>query len=353
MLRTLRKHREKLILAASYAVGLLIIIILLHVVGYNSVLKILSQISVQFFILTLLLDLAGLTFYALTWHILLKGLNHDIKFKTTLSVSLAGIFTCYVTPSGVLLEMLRVILANREAKVPIGKGTAAVIMHRILYTFGFILCAIVSYIAIYGEYTMPKSIQIIIALAIVFVALLVAFAFYLSQRTDAVEKVASKIFMLIESKLKKTLEKYEKNTLRNSLLGVVSDFREAIIELRNKPLHLLAAFVTVIATWMANIAIFYIVFLALNYPISFWIAALTIIIGDFIQMTPIMIPGMLGILEAVFTTALTAFGIPADLAASAAILARIATFWFDIPVTAIAASYYGFKYLIKGVEAIS
>ena len=353
MLRIASNRKEKIALIASYIVGIIIIAILLHFVGYDRVLLVISRMSVQFFLLTLLLDLAGLVFYALTWHILLKGLRCDVKFKTSLSVSLASIFTCYVTPSGVLLELVRVALINREAKVPIGKGAAAVVMHRILYTLGFILCAIVSYIALYGEYTAPRAIELIILMSIVASLIFALVIFYLSQRADILERIANKIFSLIEDRIQKTLKKYESISLSESFSEVVNDFRNAFIELKSNSIYLFMAFIMVVVTWIADIAIFYVVFISLNYPIPIWIAALTIVIGDFIQMTPIMIPGMLGILETVFTTALTSFGIPMDIAASAAILARIATFWFDIPVTAIAASYYGFKYLIKGVEAIS
>jgi len=347
------KHKDKLIIAASYAVGIIIIVLLVHFAGFGSVTSIIMKMSVEFFIITLILDLAGLVFYALTWHILLRGLKCEIDFKKSLTISLAGIFMCYVTPSGVLLELLRVILANKEAKVPIGYGAATVVMHRILYTLGFVICAISSYAAITGKYT---SLGIAGSLLLLIVLLSLVFAggiFYISQRADVLEKIIVKIYRKYEDKISKVVKKYEPETVLNSLTNMISDFKTAFFELKNKPTYLFAAFMAVLLTWIMNVGIFYIVFHALNFPISIWAVALTIVVGDFIQMTPVMIPGMLGILETVFTTTLLAFGVPIDVAASAVILARIATFWFDIPVTAIAASYYGIKYLMKGAEAIT
>lgn len=353
MLRYTGKSKEKIIFIASYIVGFIIITALLYYVGFGRVAAIIMQMSIGFFIITLLLDLAGLVFYALTWHILLKGLKCNITFKTSLTVSLASIFTCYITPSGVLLELLRVVLANKEAKVPIGHSAATVVMHRILYTVGFILCAAVSFTVIQAKYTTLGTMGTLLLLIIVLSIAFAAGILYLSHRADLIERLLIKLYRKFEGRISKVISAYESETVVNSLSNTVSDFKNAFLELRRKPLYLLMAFIAVLATWIADVAIFYVVFLALDYPISIWAASLTIIIGDFIQMTPIMIPGMLGILETAFTTTLLAFGIPLDVAASAAILARIATFWFDIPVTAIAASYYGIKYLLKGAEAIS
>ncbi|MCS7385586.1 MAG: flippase-like domain-containing protein [archaeon GB-1867-005] len=352
MLRQLNKRKDKLIIVASYAVGIAIIILLLHFAGFGKVSSIIMKISLQFFIITLALDLAGLIFYALTWHILLRGLECQINFKTTLTISLAGIFMCYVTPSGLLLELLRIVLANKEAKVPIGYGAATVVMHRILYTLGFVLCALSSYVAIYGKYTLIGAAGSLLLLIILFSLGFAAGMFYLSQRADILEKIITKIYEKYEDKISGLIKKYEPEKVVNSLANTISDFKNSFLKLRNKPVHLFTAFMAVLLTWIVDIGIFYVVFLALNFKISIWAIALTIVVGDFIQMTPIMIPGMLGILETVFTTTLLAFGVPIDVATSAVILARIATFWFDMPVTAVAASYYGIKYLMRGAEAL-
>jgi uncharacterized membrane protein YbhN (UPF0104 family) len=80
---------------------------------------------------------------------------------------------------------------------------------------------------------------------------------------------------------------------------------------------------------------------------------LTITVGDFIQMVPIAIPGMVGVLEVVTTAVLVMFGVPLSTAATATLLARISTFWFDIPITGAAASYYGAKYVLGLASSLS
>jgi uncharacterized protein (TIRG00374 family) len=93
----------------------------------------------------------------------------------------------------------------------------------------------------------------------------------------------------------------------------------------------------------------YAAFRSLRYEISIWVVALTIGVGDFIQMTPIIIPGMIGVIEPILTGILAAFGVPVTVAASATMLARLATFWFDLPVTGVAAVYYSSKYATREI----
>jgi uncharacterized membrane protein YbhN (UPF0104 family) len=75
---------------------------------------------------------------------------------------------------------------------------------------------------------------------------------------------------------------------------------------------------------------------------------ITISIGKMIQMTPIAIPGMLGVYETAITTVLALFGIPVSIGAAAAILSRIVTVWLELPITGVAAYHYGFKLISKG-----
>jgi len=350
MLKSASRRKETFIVAISYLIGIAIIIILLHYVGIGRIIKTMMQMSIQFFILAFILDLAGLTLYALTWHILLIGADDvRIKFSTSLSVSLASIFACFISPSGAILEILRIILINREGGISVGKGAATVVIHRIIYTLSFIFVAITSYTVVQVKYSVLGSMEeifIVIVLAAVF---FIAGIYYISRRSDLIENLVLKLYDKYQDKLEGLLRKYGTINVKDTVSNTLKDFKSTFTSLKMKPVHLFLAFTLTFTVWITNILIFYLVFLSLNHPISIWIIALIMSIGEFVQMTPIMIPGMLGIIETVFTTALMSFGVPIEMAATASILARIATFWFDIPVTLIAASYYGVKYLVRGL----
>ena len=79
-----------------------------------------------------------------------------------------------------------------------------------------------------------------------------------------------------------------------------------------------------------------------------WVVVITVSIGRMIQMTPIAIPGMIGVYETAITTVLAFFTVPVSIAASAAILSRLVTVWLELPITGAAAYHYGFKLVGKG-----
>jgi uncharacterized protein (TIRG00374 family) len=95
-----------------------------------------------------------------------------------------------------------------------------------------------------------------------------------------------------------------------------------------------------------------VVLVSLGTNVSLWVVIISMAIGKMIQMTPIAVPGMLGIYEAAVTTSLSLFAVPVAVAASAALLMRIITFWLDLPVTGLAAYHYGFKLLSGGFSSL-
>jgi uncharacterized protein (TIRG00374 family) len=112
--------------------------------------------------------------------------------------------------------------------------------------------------------------------------------------------------------------------------------------------HLLLSFVSSIGDWSCSVAILWIVLLSLDTNASLWVVMITISIGKMIQMTPIAIPGMLGVYETAITTVLALFAVPVSIGAAAALLSRIVTVWLELPITGVAAYHYGFKLISKG-----
>jgi len=111
---------------------------------------------------------------------------------------------------------------------------------------------------------------------------------------------------------------------------------------------MLLSFLASLGDWACSVAILWTVLFALDSNVSVWVAVVTISIGRMIQMTPIAIPGMIGIYETAVTTVLALFAVPVSIAASAAILSRLVTVWLELPITGFAAYHYGFKLLGKG-----
>lgn len=338
-------YRIGIIFAASLAVGLMLLALFLYLVGINEIIETIRRVDIRLILLAFALDIVGLVLYGSCWHVLLKAAGLGIRLRTSISIALAGIFTCYVTPSGFFMDASRILLASKESDISIGDGAATVVLHKILFTLGFVTFGILSTAMLLMTHGLshPLFLNLLAVTALVIIG--TAGITLLIVRGDKLRDHVPHLFNSAKSVLRRIGERYYPTAL-SSIGGLASDFRGTFMRLLKNPRAVLASYTLALSYWTTSVLIMYIVFLALGYNVSIWAIMLTISIGDFIQMTPIAVPGMLGVLEAVTTTVLVMLGVPLGVAASATLLARIATFWFDLPITGAAASYYGAKYVV-------
>jgi len=243
-------------------------------------------------------------------------------------------------PSGVFLEASRCILGSKEAKMKLGETTATVILHRILYIVGFLGSMTIAFIALVIEGRVNSNdvyeISILPIIAIVGLVVLVGIS------------LVPKIFHPILDRLLRLGQPILKLVQKNASVDgkadqFLSDYNSSFRCMLSTPSHMLASFAASICDWGCSVAFLWIVLAALGSTVSIWVVVITMAIGKTIQMTPIAVPGMIGIFEAAVTTSLTLFGVPVAIAVSAAILTRIVTSWLDVPITGVAAYHYGFK----------
>jgi uncharacterized protein (TIRG00374 family) len=127
----------------------------------------------------------------------------------------------------------------------------------------------------------------------------------------------------------------------------LNDYNAGFRKMVSSKRQLLTSFVASLGDWSCSVAILWIVLLSLDSNASLWVVMITISIGKMIQMTPVAIPGMIGVYETAVTTVLALFAVPVSIGASAALLSRIVTVWLELPITGVAAYHYGFKLLRK------
>jgi len=341
-----------LIFAGSLAVGIILLAAFLYLVGFEQIIDTIRSVDIRLMFLAFILDMLGLALYGSCWYVLLRSAGLNIRFRTCISIALAGIFTCYITPSGFFMDVSRVLLASKESDIRIGDGAATVFLHKIMFTLGFVTFGLLAMAMLFLTYGLSHSLAInllavtaLVAIGTIGIALLIV-------KADRLRHHMPSLIEGFKSILHKVGGKYYPTVL-TSIGGLTNDFRGTFVKLLKSPKAILASYALALSYWTTSVLILYVVFLALGHSVSIWAIMLTISIGDFIQMTPIAIPGMLGVIEVVTTTVLVMFGVPLSVAASATILARIATFWFDLPITGAAASYYGAKYVIGLASNIS
>ena len=290
------------------------------------------------------LQLLGFVFYSTAWYILILGAGYRMRYLTCLGITLASIFAVYTMPSGVFLEAARCVLGSKETGMKLGESTATVILHRMLYIVGFLVSTTFALFALLSRgLTYVALLELASIPAATIAGLLVLLYFSTNPRRigpilNRLLRLAQPIIRLIqregvvEGKADRFLDEYN------------FSFRRMAASKRNMVL----SFVSSIGDWGCSVAILWIVLLSLDTSVSLWVVMITISIGKMIQMTPIAIPGMLGVYETAITTVLALFAVPVTVGASAALLSRIVTVWLELPITGVAAYHYGFKLISKG-----
>ena len=330
---------------ASLMVGLLVLAGFLFYVGVGTIINLLLSVNPLVIAGMVMLQSFSFVFYTDAWYNLIVATGYQMRFRSCLGITLASIFAVYVTPTGVFLEVLRCALGSKETGMPFGESTATVILHRILYIVGFLIStAVALFVILKTNVSDSVSVAALTAIPVAtVVGLAILLYFSLSPRRispilDRVLRLAQPIIRMVqkravvEGKADRFLNEYN------------AGFKRMIMSKRRLILSFLASF----GDWSCSVAILWFVLYALNAHASVWVAVITISIGKMIQMTPIAIPGMIGVYETAVTTVLALFNVPVSVGASAAILMRLVTVWLELPVTGMAAYHYGFKLLGKG-----
>jgi len=341
-------NKRTLTRLASLAVGVGALAAFVLFVGVGELERVLSQVDPFVIALLTAVQLLGLIFYASGWFVLIRATGHRLRFLTCQGIAFASIFASYTLPSGIFLEAMRVLLGSRESGMSIGEATATVVLHRILYVVGFLGTTATAMLALIltGDMS-PTAIVELSILPTITVVILVALM-YLSLKPKLTKPLLDRTLRLL-GPLVRLVQKEARMDGKATLFTdeYYGGFRGMILAKRS----VAVSFVTSLGDWSCSLLILWAILISLGASVSFWVIIISMAVGRMIQMTPIAVPGMLGIYEAAITTSLSLFGVPVALAASAALLMRIITFWLELPVTGLAAYHYGFKFLSARVAS--
>ena len=326
------------------AFGLAVLVVFINFVGLDALVRVLLQVSPSLILVMVALELLGFVFYSTAWYLLIRATGHTISFVTCQGITFASIFAGITMPSGIFLEAARCMLGSKESGMKLGESTATVVLHRILYVAGFLLCTALALSLLIIQGTIRSS--VVYELAIIPVAsiigLLVLLAGSLSPRRlqpllNRIVRLAQPLFKLVQKEVQ----------VEGKADQFLTEYHYGFRKMLSSTKYIVTSFIASLGDWVCSVVILWIAIFALGVNVSLWAVLVTMAIGKMIQMTPIAVPGMLGIYEAAVTATLSMFSVPVAVAASAALLLRVVTTWLDLPITGIAAYHYGFKLLGK------
>lgn len=333
-------NKARITRLASLAVGISILVAFIYFVGLNSLVRVLLQVNPIVILAMVTVQLLGFALYSTAWYALIRSTDARLPFLTCQGITFASIFASYTMPSGIFLEAVRCILASKESGMTLGESTATVILHRVLYIVGFLATTSLAFVVlIFGGRVTTSIVFQLAAVPLLAVAGLIA-SLFLSLNPKIMQPLLDRVLRLVQPVLKILQKQARMNGKAGEFL---EDYHTTFRRMLSSRMLIATSFAACLGDWACSVLILWVVLVAVGSSVSLWVVLVTGAIGEMIQMTPIAVPGMLGIYETAITASLSLFGVPVAVAASAALLSRIVTFWLDLPVAGIAAYHYGYK----------
>ncbi|MDI9644732.1 MAG: lysylphosphatidylglycerol synthase transmembrane domain-containing protein [Candidatus Verstraetearchaeota archaeon] len=348
-MRKLPVSPKKLMIIA----GVVILLVYLYFVGFWQVVQIILTLDPRIAALAVLIDLLCIVLFTLSWKVLL--MPPGMGFLRCVEVILVSIFGDMMIPTGsVSGELLRITMTTKKSRLSLGEATASVILHRLILAITFCGVLGVSIAFLLRTEAMPVSAYYsFIALGASMIALSVVGAFLAANSRKFERHICS--FIRRTAPLFRRLKRdYDEGRSVERAVSTLCAFQGAISGSKRGNILASAAIATIRYFLVALIP--YLMFYSLNYPISYWVVLTVSIFVSMVQLTPIGIPGLVGVIEVSMTGFFMGFGVPADIAASVTILSRLVMFWFELMVSGITASYVGVKVALengkKGSEVV-
>ena len=293
----MKSGRGKIIKKLLPFIGIAILVWLIFKIGTNNIVESFASARISFIILAIFFSFVVVFFQASKWFILLKKQRIKIGFLETLKFELMSAFYGIITPAK-LGSFVKVAYLQKKVK-NIGKSSSSVVLDKI---FDFLTIFI---FAFFGCLVLVKGTLFLVSLV---------FLFFIALFTIFINKNRSK--PLLKFIYKKMLPKrFKKNARKNFY-----DFYDSI---PNKSFLIFFLFFSFL-TWIVVYSLTFIVALALNIEISYFILIFILPISTLVAHIPITIAG-LGTREASLVGLLSLYGIGAAKAFSMSIIAFLIT----------------------------
>jgi uncharacterized protein (TIRG00374 family) len=311
---------------ALLSIGLSILTIFMIFSDINSVIEVMFASDKIDFFLGFTSMFVGVIFYTISWLLLLNSSGIKLKFLRAFeSVWISVFFNIMVPTASISGEVFRIWYTVRETNSGYGNVTATVFIHRILCFIPFMLGSILGFIYFLIAYNLPTYLSTIL----IFVSTLISFGFLLLLMLWIKPKITIGIAFKIAGIIEKLIRKKNPSRLRTSLQKAFDEFEFSLKILGRDRRPLLLSLIFAILFWFLDVAVAYFVFQSLNYPVPFALIVAVYTIGITVQIVPVGIPGMVGVVETIMSGLYTLAGIPLNVSVAATMMIRVIMMWLE------------------------
>ncbi|QDA30409.1 flippase-like domain-containing protein [Thermococcus indicus] len=310
---------------AVFFIGALIVIgALINWAGAQGIAEILRDSDIKYFLLAILVYVLTLVAWALRWKVLLKGLGIKAPFRAVFSAIFVGMFFNNISPGAKGLgEFIRVYYLAKRVKSPYGPMTASVMMDRILDLAPIAVMMVMATLHVYrlGETGLTILIIILDAVLMGFSILVIWLLMNETKAPKAVWWIYRLYHRISSGRAEKRRDSFQ-NIADVTIPRLQSDFKELSKDKMSTAAALFHSFVY----WGLTILRYYLVFLAIRYPIAPVDITVVLVVSMVVGMFAI-VPGGAGIIEAVNSAVFIALGIDPEYAVTGVILERLISYW--------------------------
>lgn len=307
-----------------FGFGIMIILALIDWAGAKGIADILKTADWKYLLLAVFVYVLTIIALALRWKVLLSAIEINAPFRKVFKAVFVGMFFNNISPGAKGLgEFIRVYYLAKETKKPYGGITASVMMDRILdlVPVGFMMVAATLHTYSLGEKALTVLIVLLDLVMIGFTFLVIS-VLMSEEKADKVVWWIYRFYKKISpSGARQHLDGFKK-IIEVTIPRFQGDFKKLERAKGGTTLAIGYSF----AYWLLTIARYYLVFLAVGYPLSPQDITVVLVVGMVVGMFAI-IPGGAGIVEAVNTAVFISLGINPELAVTGVLIERLISFW--------------------------
>lgn len=317
----------KTIFLPAIGIAAFIIYLYLFQVDIPEIIVTIQSANSPLYFLSAILILVDTFLYAIAWRILLSFLSVKLSVWKAYLYVWYGTFIDIVIPAeSVSGEVSRVYLITREQGNGVsGQVVASLMAHRLI-SMGLGVATIVIGVGMLlaERFVDPLIFNIslfLIAATIFFLALLILLCVKEKWTLKTIDWVVKIVDVVSRRRWKPT-------KLKDEAAKVARMFHNSMKQFGRAPKVVAASIFISSLSWLSYLILSYLVFLALNFQVSWSIILVTQSIVSAIKSVPIGVPFEAGLPEITMTTFYNVLGIPFEISATATILTRILTVWF-------------------------
>jgi len=330
--------KKKRILTAI--LGILLMFALIWWAGVDETIGLVRSADINNLLMALVMQLMATLAWALRWRVFLKKAGVEVGFAHILIATLIGVFFNNITPGARAGgEPARMVVISKKSRSGYGQVFATIMADRILDVIPVMVLTFIAF-----KYALRLRIHIlllVLSISTVSLVIILTVSILLSLNERLALKFLKWIVGILKRAFPKKFEDMEEK-LEEKLKKSIFEFRETLIELSKDKTVLIKTLFYSFALWIFMLLRVYFVFRSVGYPLDLYKILMVQMAGIALGMISIL-PGGIGITEAVNSALYLSLGIDKGLAVTATVIDRFISFWLPSLVGGALSVYLGIK----------